>query len=217
MDIEKLNKEVYEKMTEEEKQMYCADKQDIKKQDEVPDLESLSNALQNDELMKFTASTLRLMFDGEPVNKNPLSEIPTPQMRLYGFSGAFKSAFFDTEEELKEYIKNNDPSFGSTCIIEFLGNVAGRSDVIRTTTKDGRTTLYTAVDEDGYGIYNPERSTYMGKFTWEYNHGDLEEMYSAFRDSGIIFENDIYAKIDERNQHILKLCRESNLFNMGEN
>ena len=45
---------------------------------------------------------LKKFVDGEPKNVNPLTEIPEPQMRLYGFSGAFASAFFEMEEELIE-------------------------------------------------------------------------------------------------------------------
>ncbi len=51
---------------------------------------------------------------------------------------------------------------------------------------------------------------------WEYNYGHIGEIYSAFRDRGIVFENDMYAKIDKRNQYILKMCKEQNLFNMGK-
>lgn len=163
-----------------------------------------------------TASILKRMFDGDPKNVNPLKEMPEPQMRLYGFSGAFKSAFFDTEEELIEYVKTHDTSFGDVCVIEFLGNVAGRSDVIREIYRGGKKVLYVACDEDGYGIYNHERSVYRGEFIWEYNHGSIREMYSAFRDRGITFENDVYAKIDERKQKIMQMCREKNLFNMGK-
>ena len=159
---------------------------------------------------------LKRICDGEPKNVNPLTEIPEPQMRLYGFSGAFNSAYFDTEKELIEWVKNHDTDFGDVCVIDYLGNVAGRSDVIRKTYRSGKSNLYVACDEDGYGIYNFERSTYRGEFVWEYNHGSLREMYSAFRDRGISFENDIYAEIDKRNQKILELCREKNLFNMGK-
>lgn len=169
------------------------------------------------EKQKKTATILKRMIDGEPKNVNPLKEIPEPQMRLFGFSGAFKSAFFDTEEELLEYVQKNDTSFGDVCIIEYLGNVAGCSDVIRKVKRNGKKVLYTAVDEDGYGIYNYERSVYRNEFIWEYSHGSISEMYSAFRDRGITFEDDIYAKITERKQQLLKLCREENLFNMGEN
>ena len=159
---------------------------------------------------------LKRFCDGEPKNVNPLTEIPEPQMRLYGFSGAFNSAYFDTEEELIEWVKNHNTDFGDVCVIDYLGNVAGRSDVIRKTYKSGKSNLYAACDEDGYGIYNFERSTYRGEFVWEYNHGSLREIYSAFRDRGISFENDIYDEIDKRHQKILELCREKNLFNMGK-
>lgn len=37
---------------------------------------------------------LKKFVDGEPKNVNPLTEVPEPKMRLYGFSGAFASAFF---------------------------------------------------------------------------------------------------------------------------
>ena len=161
---------------------------------------------------------LKIFCDGEPKNVNPLTEIPEPQMRLYGFSGAFNSAYFDTEKELIEWVKNHDTDFGDVCVIDYLGKVAGRSDVIRKTYKSGKSNLYVACDEDGYGIYNFERSTYRGEFVWEYNHGSLREIYSAFRDRGISFENDIYDEIDKRHQKVLELCRcrENNLFNMGK-
>lgn len=169
--------------------------------------DAMSRVLQDDESRKYIASMVKGVFDGTPMNKNPLNEIPTPQMRLYGIFGAFHSVFFDTEEELAEYIQNNDTSLGCVCVIEFLGNVAGCNDVVRKTSKDGLSILYTVVDEDGYGIYNSERSTYRGEFTWEYHHGSLKEIYSAFRDRGIVFTDDIYAKSAERNQHMLRYCR----------
>lgn len=155
---------------------------------------------------------IKRMFDGEPKNINPLTEIPEPQMRLYGFWGAFKSAFFDTEQELIEYVKTHNTQFGSICIMEYLGNVAGRSDVIRLTYKSGKSVLYTSVNEDGYGIYNNERSIYRGEFVWEYNHGSIRKMYSAFRDRGIVFEDDTYAKIDEYYRKIMAMCEERGIF-----
>lgn len=150
--------------------------------------------------------------DGEPKNINPLTEIPEPKMRLYGFYGTFKSSFFDTEEELIEYIKTNNTQFGSICVMEYLGHVAGRSDVIRLTYKSGKQVLYTSVNEDGYGIYNEERSIYRGEFVWEYNHGSIREMYSAFRDRGIVFEDDTYAKIDEYYKKLKDMCEEREIF-----
>lgn len=116
----------------------------------------------------------------------------TDQMILYGFSGAFESVYFDTELELEAYAKTHDTSFGGKCVIEYLGNVAGRSDVIRITFKNCKPMLLTACDGEGYGIYNEERSIDCGEFVWEFTNGDIKDMYSAFRDRGIVFEDDIY-------------------------
>ena len=178
--------------------------------------DELIETLETNKKDNSTGEILKRLCDGDPKNVNPLTEIPEPQMRLYGFSGAFNSAYFDTEEELIEWVKNHNIQFGDICVIDYLGNVAGRSDVIRKTYKSGKSILYAACDEDGYGIYNLERSAYRGEFVWEYNHGSLREMYSAFRDRGISFENDIYDEIDKRNQKILEFCREKKLFNMGK-
>jgi len=70
--------------------------------------------------------------------------------------------------------------------------------------------LLTVCDRDGYGIYNEERSIYHGEFVWEYNNGDIKNMYSAFRDRGIVFENDIYGKLAEQDRKLLQMCREKN-------
>jgi len=93
--------------------------------------------------------------------------------------------------------------------MDYLGTVADKSDVIRLTYESGKSVLYTAVNEDGYIRYNPERSFYKGEFVWEYNHGQISEMYSAFRDRGIVFENDIYAKIDESYKRFIEMCEKS--------
>lgn len=170
--------------------------------------DELIDAIESKKEENEAGKIIKRICDGEPKNITPLTEIPEPQMRLYGFSGAFKSAFFDTEEELIEYVKTHNTQFGSICIMEYLGNVAGRSDVIRLTYKSGKSVLYTSVNEDGYGIYNNERSIYRGEFVWEYNHGSISEMYSAFRDRGIVFEDDTYAKIAERNRRIFEMFEE---------
>lgn len=211
MDKENLNKEDYERMSKE-KMMYWISKQKSKKVQDVASAEALSRALQDEELMKHTASIMRKMCDGEPVNVNPLTEMPEPEMRLYFICGNY----FQTVDELLHYCRVNDLSTNGFGILEYYRNLAGRSDVIRESNATIES-LYTAVDEDGYGIYNHERSVYRGEFIWEYNHGSLREMYSVFRDRGIAFEDDLYTKIDERYQNILKYCRKDNLFNTGKN
>ncbi|MEE3342599.1 MAG: hypothetical protein VZS44_00730 [Bacilli bacterium] len=184
------------------------DKDEKKERDIVSTAETISKAFQDKEFVKKTSSILKKSCDGEPKNTNPLTEIPEPQMRLYGFSGVFNSAYFDTKEELNEWVKNHNTDFGDICVIDYLGKVAGRNDVIRKTYRDGKSKLYAVCDNYGYGIYNFKRSIYRGEFVWEYNYGSLREMYSAFRDRGISFDNDIYDKIDKKYQKILELCRE---------
>ena len=170
--------------------------------------DELINIVENKKEENKMGKLLKKFVDGKPKNVNPLTEIPKSQMRLYGFSGAFKSAFFDTEAKLIEYVKTHDTQFGSVCVMDYLGNVADCSDVISLTYKSGKQVLYTSVNDDGYGIYNNQRSIYRGEFVWEYNYGSISEMYSAFRDRGIVFEDDTYAKIEERNCRLFKMFEE---------
>ena len=180
----------------------------MKKEIDLDDSKMFDNEYSKNEL-SVVCNILKRMFDGEPKNVNPLTEIPEPQMRLFGYSNAFNSAYFDTEEEIIKWLKNHNIDLGNICVMDYLGTVAGRSDVIRLTYKNGKSILYTACDEDGYGIYNAERSTYRKEFVWEYNYGSISDEYAAFRDRGIVFENDIYVKIEERNKKILSMFKEN--------
>ena len=165
------------------------------------------------EHLKKTGEILINMFNGgEPKNINPLTEIPEPQMKLYGYEGFFDSVFFDTEEELKEHIKSNGVSGGfggELCIVEYMGTMAGRSDVIRKTNKDGKQTLVTVATEDHIGYYNERRSYHQGSFVWEGTPGNLRAIYSAFKKRGIVLENDIYGQEDERRESLMKMLDES--------
>lgn len=174
--------------------------------------DELIDAVENQNNEDNISCLLNKLVDGEPELVNPLTEMPSPKMRLYGFLGGFKKVFFDTEEELLKYVKTYNIPYVSIGVIDYLGKVAGCSDVIRLTYKSGESVLYTSVDEDGYGKYNPERSIYRGEFIWEYQHGNIREMYSAFRDRGIVFENDTYAKIDEYHKNLMAMCEARQIF-----
>lgn len=119
------------------------------------------------------------------------TSLPTPQMRLYSFLGYVNKAFFDTEDELTEYIGSHDTRFGDISKVEFLGNALGQTDVIRIIYKDGRNEILTVINQNSYAIYNPNS-------TWEYRHGNLRAIYQAFRDRDVTFTDDIYAKADEK-------------------
>ena len=161
---------------------------------------AISNALKDKKYLKETANILKRFIDGEPKNINPIKEMPKPEMVLYRVHGKN----FDTKDELEEYCKNNNIKLSKSSILEYYRNFASRSDVIRNYKEDKVGIFYSACDEDGYGIYNFDRSIYRGEFIWEYNYGHIRELYDIFRDKGIIFENDIYAKIDERHRKIME-------------
>lgn len=212
--MERISDEEYEKMTHEEQLQYWKENYEPKNEQDITSAaEALSNAFQDKDFVKENSKLLAKLCDGEAVNKNPLPIIPSPEMRLFFVD----SNYFESIDELLEYCRINNKSTEKLNILDYYRQLAGRSDVIRKSNSDSDTLmLYTAVDEDGYGIYNNKRSIYRGKYTWEYNHGNIKKLYQPFRDKGIVFENDIYKKIEEKNEYILKYCRDNNLFNMGK-
>lgn len=183
----------------------------FRENDISPGVKVLAKAIHDETFMKKVSSSIVRMIDGETVDINPLPELPIPEMRLYFID----DNYFESIDELLMYCRINKKSTKGLNIIDYYKNLAGRSDVIRKSNSE-TSMLYTAVDEDGYGLYNNKRSIYRGEFIWEYNYGSIRELYKPFKEKGIVFENDVYRKIDERNQHILKYCRKNNLFNMGK-
>lgn len=202
---------VTDKAIDEERLKMLEDFKQFRESGISPSAEVLSKAIQDDKFMEKSYSSIKKMIDGNPVNINPLSEIPVPEMRLYFVD----ENYFESIDELLIYCRMNKLSTKGLNVIDYFRSLAGCSDVIRKSNSE-TSMLYTAVDEDGYGLYNDERSIYRGEFIWEYNHGNIRRLYEPFKERGINFENDIYGKMEERNQYILKYCRENNLFNMGQ-
>ena len=134
------------------------------------------------------------------------------EMRLYTISKMGKNIFFNSEQELINYINQNNLSPRNINIVDFIGRCANKDDVIRIIDINQKILLYTPCDEDGYGLYNEEKSSKEQNYVWEYHYGDISEFYSEFRKRGIIFKNDIYDRIEKRNKKFLKLCKENNLF-----
>ena len=162
--------------------------------------DAITKAMLDKENLKRTAAMLKMIIDGEPKNINPIKQMPIPEMTVYSVHGKC----FETQKELEEYCKVKNIDLSHSYINEYYREFAGRCDVIRRYKKGKIGTFYSACDEDGYGIYNFDRSIYRGEFIWEYNYGSISEYYNLFRDKGIVFSNDIYAKIDERNNKIIK-------------
>lgn len=173
------------------------------------DESNMFNAFDDEESLEETSNLLVRMFEGEPVNKNPLTEIPKPEMVLY----YIYDHYFDTLDDLNNYCSSKGISPDDFDIVSYLRTCAGRNDVIMKKNHDDKIMFWTVVDEDGYGMYNAEKSIYRGKFVWEYNHGHIRDMYTPFRDRGIVLENDIYAKIDKKNQDLYEYCKKYKLPN----
>ena len=202
---------VTNKIIDESKKQMLEDFKQFRENGISPGAKVLAKAIQDEVFMKKANSSMVRMINGEPININPLPELPIPEMRLYFID----DNYFESIDELLMYCRINKKSTKGLNIIDYYRNLAGHSDVISKSNSE-TSMLYTAVDEDGYGLYNNEKSIYRGEFIWEYNYGSIRELYKPFKEKGIVFENDVYGKIDERNQHILKYCRENNLFNMGK-
>ena len=151
-------------------------------------------------LMMLIVIWVNYLMEHAPVNKNPLTDIPQPEMCIY----CVQDFSFDTEEELVDYCKREGISLNESYILDYFRNLANRNDVIRKTKKDGIFTFYVAIEENGYGVYNYERSIYKWEFWFEFEYGSLDQMYLEFRNRGIVFENDVYEKIAKEDQQILK-------------
>lgn len=161
-----------------------------------------------EESMDKTVKIIERMAYGENKNFDPLQEIPNPIMRLYRIDGIY----FDNKEELEIFCKENTKDIDDIVIVDYLGTVAGRKDVISTIYKN-RMMFYTAVDRDGYGMYNHKRSVYCGRFVWEYHHGSIRDIYNPFKERGLILDEDIYDKIDKSDEELFQKMKELHLFN----
>ena len=175
-------------------------------------LQKIDELLKKDELTKKIYESMIKVKDGEPVNKNPLSEIPEPDMRLYSIG----NDYFESIDELLKFCRKKHKTSEGLTVLDYYKNLAGRSDVIRKSNSQ-LSILYTAVDKDGYGMYNNTRSAYRGEFIWDYNYGSIRDLYKPFKERGIDFVIDVYGKIDESEQNVLRYFKENNLFNMGQN
>ena len=174
---------------------------------------------------KESFDNLARLIDGEPKNINPLTEIPEPKMVLYRCEGILTNEYFDNEDKLLEYIKkvkqfDNISNF-EVSVFEYLGDVAGQSDVIRKTVigniqqgnfvkidEENRKSIMLCVcDTYGIGLYNERRSIYTGEFVWEYQEGgNLRKIYNTFKEHGIELKNDVYGK-EEKFFNLMKQDR----------
>lgn len=156
------------------------------------------DAITNREVMRKAAQHFKRLVDGEEVGKDPLVDIPEPMTTLYGLVDIFVSQFFETLEELKSFLKEHNGELEEYYILEYLGDMAGRDDVIRITYKSDhgeRVQYYAPTSTEHYGVYNHQRSIYCGKHIWEVQDGNyLKEFFDALKEHGLEMKNDYWAK-----------------------
>lgn len=139
------------------------------------------------------------------MNRNSLIfEKTIPEMKLYGINENNNEKYFNSRAQLRKYCQRHKISMDDMFVLEYIRYFANRSDVIKKTSSNGLSIFYTVSNEYGYEVYNHEKSLKEKNYVWEFNYGEIEEMYNIFRNRGIIFENDVYGRIEENHKLVLK-------------
>ena len=133
------------------------------------------------------------VFVNKKITRESILNNPPSLKRLYGYSGILNTAFFDTNEELNRYLEEHKETlkkdFGTTYIVDYLGSAFGREQVLLETPQNGaKPLIITLVDNDGYAIYNKERSLKENKFIWDYEYksDSIKAIYNALIERGVI-------------------------------
>lgn len=129
--------------------------------------------------------------------------------RLYVFEGEFENSYFDTEEELKSHADSSRDLkiFTDISMIEYLDSFAGKKDVIRKVNSDGSVKIYAACDCTQFyvcDVTNTENQE-NSSVDWMLHNGSVAGMYRAFRERGISFEDDIYARDEAEKKAFIKV------------
>ncbi|MBQ7790256.1 MAG: hypothetical protein IJ399_03235 [Bacilli bacterium] len=116
------------------------------------------------------------------------NHLPESKMRLFCAVVDYKRNFFDTEEELIDFIKNSDIRVDDIYILDYLDEVYNRDRVIKVTFMNGHEMLYSKVDEygwNGFAIHDPHKSFSSNKYIWNYYGTSIDDIYLAFIDRGL--------------------------------
>ena len=127
----------------------------------------------------------------EDGNELVMNNEPESKLRIYAIINSFKNICFDKEEKMLKYMKYKKNYGGEKVIIDYLGNMFGRVDVIKVTYSDDSVKYFSLENDLGYVVYN------QNKMVWEYEYGELKDIYNEIKRLGIKLENDVYGRIDE--------------------
>lgn len=140
-------------------------------------------------------SEIKDVFDN--VNEVGIINEPKSKLRIYAVANLLNNIYFDKEVNVDKYIKHNKKYGGLKIIIDYLGHMAGRVDVIKVIYSDNSVKYFSLENDLGYVIYNQEKSISLGEDVWEYEYGELKDIYNEIKRRGIKLENDVYGRIDE--------------------
>lgn len=133
----------------------------------------------------------------DDVNEVGIINEPKSKLRIYAIINVFQNIYFDKEEKMLKYIKYRKNFGGEKVIIDYFGHMAGRVDVIKVIYSDNSVKYFSLENDLGYVIYNQEKSISLGEDVWEYEYGELKDIYNEIKRRGIKLENDVYGRIDE--------------------
>ena len=159
--------------------------------------------MNNKNYLKSILVDIKRFINNQSKNINLIEEISIPEMILYRVHGVS----FDTKDELENYCNDNNIEISKSSMLAYYRTFASKRDVIRDYKEGEIGAFYSVCDCDGYdcGAYNHSRIIYFRELTWKYHQGHIRELYDIFRDKGVVFENDIYAKADDRKQKLLRI------------
>ena len=118
------------------------------------------------------------------------------KMTLYVITTKNGSLYFNTKEQLDNYLKSKNITIGFRTKVEYMGNILNCIDVIKQTYEDGTYRYISVANEEGYLFYDFEQSKKEKQPIWMYLPGSLQDIYEAFKQNGIKLEDDTYEKIN---------------------
>ena len=115
------------------------------------------------------------------VNSDPLnkSSLENSKITMYGVNTGFQTKLFKTKKERDKFIKKENPKVQLTYQYDYLGNVAGKNNVIKEKDEYGSSRLI-AVDgnyNNSYYVYNYKKSKEIGEYSWNHYYDEFNEKY----------------------------------------
>lgn len=102
-------------------------------------------------------------------------ELPADKISFYCIKDPFKANTFDTEEDAFNYLKQENPNYYEKYIIEYMGDVNGKLDVLKEKNiGKGGTRLISLNDSKSYYVYNVDNQR------WEKFVGNMQRIIPLY-------------------------------------